>query len=67
MSEVDEIVNAAAEELHRGFDYFLCAVLRLRDDGYLEGVATRGMAFDRADGGGWSQPVESGSDRALRA
>ena len=60
MSEVDEIVNAAAEELHRGFDYFLCAVLRLRDDGYLEGVATRGMAFDRADGGGWSQPVESG-------
>ena len=28
MSEAEEIVNAAAEELHRAFGYFLCAVLR---------------------------------------
>ena len=49
------------------FGYFLCAVLRLRDDGYLECVAARGMAFDRADGGGWSQPRRVRSDRALPA
>jgi diguanylate cyclase (GGDEF)-like protein len=55
-----EILGAAAEELHRGFEYFLCAVLRRREDGYLESVAIRGLGRERIEGGSWSQPVESG-------
>ena len=55
-----ELVEAAVEELHRGFEYFLCALLRLRGDGYLESVAARGLGLERVEGGRWSQPVESG-------
>jgi diguanylate cyclase (GGDEF)-like protein len=60
LDDADEVVEAAVEELHRGFEYFLCAVLHLRDDGYLESVAARGLAVERIEGGRWSQPVESG-------
>jgi diguanylate cyclase (GGDEF)-like protein len=60
LSDPAAIVEAAVEELHRGFEYFLCAILRQRDDGYLESVATRGLAMERVEGGRWSQPVESG-------
>jgi diguanylate cyclase (GGDEF)-like protein len=60
LDDADEVVEAAVDELHRGFEYFLCAVLRLRDDGYLESVAARGLAVERIEGGRWSQPVESG-------
>jgi diguanylate cyclase (GGDEF)-like protein len=60
LSERDEILGAAAEELHRGFEYFLCAVLRRREDGYLESVAIRGVGLERVEGGSWSQPLESG-------
>jgi diguanylate cyclase (GGDEF)-like protein len=55
-----EIAEAAADELERGFEYFLCAILRLRADGYLESVASRGPASERLKGARWSQPVESG-------
>jgi diguanylate cyclase (GGDEF)-like protein len=60
LSEQAEIVDAAVDELHRAFDYFLCSVLRLRDDGYVESVAARGLALERIEAGRWSQPVESG-------
>ena len=60
LREVDEIVDAAVDELHRSFEYFLCAVLRTRSDGYVESVAARGLGLDRIEGGRWSQPVESG-------
>jgi GAF domain-containing protein len=60
LSDPHEIVDAAVDELHRGFEYFLCAVLRKRDDGYLESVAARGVGLERVGEGRWSQPVESG-------
>ncbi len=62
-----ELVEAAVEELHRGFEYFLCALLRLRDDGYLESVAARGLGLERVEGGRWSQPRGVRPDRTLRA
>jgi diguanylate cyclase (GGDEF)-like protein len=60
LSEQVEVVDAAVDELHRAFEYFLCSVLRLRDDGYVESVAARGLALERIEAGRWSQPVESG-------
>ena len=60
LSEQAEIVDAAVDELHRAFEYFLCSVLRLRDDGYVESVAARGLALERIEAGRWSQPLESG-------
>jgi GAF domain-containing protein len=60
LSEQVEIVDAAVDELHRAFEYFLCSVLRLRDDGYVESVAARGLALERIEAGRWSQPLESG-------
>jgi diguanylate cyclase (GGDEF)-like protein len=60
LSEVNEIVEAAVDELHRSFEYFLCAVLRTRNDGYVESVAARGLGLERIEAGRWSQPVESG-------
>ena len=60
LTDAGEAVAAAVEELDRYFDYFLCAVLRLRDDGYLESVAAAGDAVERVEGGRWSQPVASG-------
>ena len=60
LSEQAEIVDAAVDELHRAFDYFLCSLLHLRDDGYVESVAARGLALERIEAGRWSQPVESG-------
>ncbi len=56
----DEIAEAAVDELDRAFEHFLCAVLRLRDDGYVESIAARGPALERIEAGRWSQPVESG-------
>jgi diguanylate cyclase (GGDEF)-like protein len=60
LSDPHEIVDAAVDELHRGFEYFLCAVLRRRDDGYLESVAARGVGLERVGEGRWSQPLQSG-------
>jgi diguanylate cyclase (GGDEF)-like protein len=60
MQDVDEIVNAAVEELHRAFGYFLCAVIRLRDDGFVEGAALRGEPFIRLGEQSWSQPRHAG-------
>ncbi|MDQ5833341.1 MAG: diguanylate cyclase [Actinomycetota bacterium] len=60
LSDMSEIVEAAVDELHRSFEYFLCAVLRTRNDGYVESVAARGLGLERIEAGRWSQPVESG-------
>jgi diguanylate cyclase (GGDEF)-like protein len=60
LGDEDDIVAAAVDELHRGFEYFLCAVLRRRDDGYVESVAARGVGLDRVGDGRWSQPAQSG-------
>jgi diguanylate cyclase (GGDEF)-like protein len=60
MSDPQEIVEAVADELHRTFEYFLSAVMKVRGDGYLESVTTRGVAVERIEGGRWSQPLESG-------
>ena len=52
MTEPQAIVEAAVDELHRAFGYYLCAVIRIRDDGYVECAAGRGDAFARAGGAG---------------
>ena len=61
MTDPGEIARAAVEELHRAFGFYLCAVIRIRDDGYVEGAAGIGEAFERlVEQQGWSQPRDAG-------
>ena len=62
-----QIAEAAAAEIHGAFEYFLTAILRIRDDGRLESLAARGLALARLDGERWVQPLGAGLvGRALR-
>ncbi|HZN90794.1 MAG TPA: diguanylate cyclase [Thermoleophilaceae bacterium] len=62
-----QIAEAAAAEIHAAFEYFLTAILRIRDDGRLESLAARGLALARLDGERWVQPLGAGLvGRALR-
>jgi hypothetical protein len=61
MTDPREITDAAVEELNRAFGYYLCAVIRIRDDGYVEGAAGVGEAFERlVHEQGWCQPRDAG-------
>ncbi len=44
MTDPQAIIEAAVDELHRAFGYHHCAVVRLRDDGYVEQAVSRGAA-----------------------
>src|SRR5437764_1814075 len=59
MTDVDEIVEAAVDELHRAFGYFTCAVFRPVDTEMLEAAAGRGAAYERLQAP-WSQPLSAG-------
>jgi diguanylate cyclase (GGDEF)-like protein len=54
MTDPEEIIGAAVDELNRAFGYFLCAIVRIREDNYVEAVASRGTA---PPAGGESQPL----------
>jgi diguanylate cyclase (GGDEF)-like protein len=54
------IVQAAVDEVQRAFQFALTAILRVRDDGYVESVAMRGVALRRLGVERWAQPLESG-------
>lgn len=47
MTGVDEIVEAAVDELHRAFGYLTCAVVRPAGEDTIEAVAGRGVAYER--------------------
>ncbi len=67
LSDPVRIAEAVVEELDRGFEYFLSAILRLRGDGYLESVAVAGVGFLRLGIDRWAQPRDSGLiGRAVR-
>jgi GAF domain-containing protein len=67
MTDVEQIWDAAADELHRAFGYFCVAIIRLRDDGHVESVAGRGAPFLALGEQSWSQPSGDGLiGRALR-
>jgi diguanylate cyclase (GGDEF)-like protein len=60
MQDARDIVGAAVEELHRAFGYYLCAVVQLRDDDFVEAVALRGDAFVKLGERAWTQPRNTG-------
>jgi diguanylate cyclase (GGDEF)-like protein len=68
MTVVEEIVEAAVEELHRAFGYFTCAVVRRsEDEESINLLAGRGVAYADETVAEWSQPVSSGViGRSLR-
>jgi response regulator RpfG family c-di-GMP phosphodiesterase len=49
MTDPDEIIEAAVDELERAFGYFFCAIVRIREDNYIEAVAWRGPARVRGE------------------
>jgi len=59
MTDVQAILEATVEELHRAFGYFLCAAVR-DEDGMVSAAAVRGDAFLRLGLQGWRQPRETG-------
>jgi diguanylate cyclase (GGDEF)-like protein len=60
MTDVDDVLEAAADELHRAFGYFCVAMIRLREDGMVEAAALRGAPFLRLLERSWSQPRDAG-------
>jgi diguanylate cyclase (GGDEF)-like protein len=60
MTDVQEILDAVVEELHRAFGYYCCAAVRLRPDGHVESAAGRGDLFLALASREWSQPREVG-------
>ena len=60
LSDPKQLADAVADELDRGFEHFLCAVLRVRDDRKVESVAVRGVAFERLGIDGWTQSIDTG-------
>ena len=60
MTDTEAIVEATVEELHRAFDFHLCAVVRIREDDSVEAVAVRGEQFLRLGDPHWSQPRSAG-------
>jgi diguanylate cyclase (GGDEF)-like protein len=62
MTVVDDIVDAAVEELHRAFGFFTCAVVRRSEDGEsIELAAGRGAAYPLSQGDDvWRQPIGAG-------
>ena len=59
MTDVEAILDATVEELHRAFGYFLCAVVR-DQGGRVNAAAVRGDAFLRLGLQNWNQPREHG-------
>ena len=67
MTTPQPILDAAVEELHRAFGYYLCTIVRIRQDGYVESVAGRGEPYVKLGGQRWYQPRDAGLiGRALR-
>jgi GAF domain-containing protein len=60
MTDPREILEAAVEELNEAFGWYLCAILRIDNEGYLESVAVRGGAVRRLPDSPWSQPLATG-------
>ena len=60
MTAPQPILEAAVEELHRAFGYYLCAIVRIRQDDYVESVAGRGEPYARLGGQRWYQPRDAG-------
>jgi len=60
MTDVQAIHEAVVEELHESFGYFLCAVVRIREDGTVHCAAGRGEAFEQLERIAWHQPADHG-------
>ena len=60
MTDPQEILDTAVEELHRAFGYFVCAIVRIREDDYFDAVARRGQGLPRIGGPATARPRAAG-------
>ena len=60
MTEPAAILESAMDELSRAFGYTACAVIRVREDGFVDCAAGRGEASDQVRAERWGQPRNAG-------
>ncbi len=60
MTDPDEILDAAVEELHRAFGFFCVAVIRIRPDGLVEAAGMRGAPLTRPLEPPRTEPADAG-------
>jgi diguanylate cyclase (GGDEF)-like protein len=60
MTDPADVLEAAADELHRAFGYFCAAVIRIREDATVEAATLRGAPFLRLMEQRWRQPLDTG-------
>ena len=60
MTDPRQILDAAVDELHRAFGYYLCAIVQIREDNYVEAVARRGQGLPHVSGRPSAQPRAAG-------
>ncbi len=56
MTDPLDITEAVVDELHRAFGYYLCAAVRVHDDGHVAAEAWRSEDVERRGEDRWSQP-----------
>jgi diguanylate cyclase (GGDEF)-like protein len=60
MTGADEIIDAVVDELHRAFGFYVCHVVRIREDEMVVSIAGRGELFDQVDDQAWEQTQSEG-------
>ena len=60
MTDPQEIADAVVDELNWAYGYYLCAVIRIREDDHVEVMSVRGEQFTRLGQQAWSQPRDVG-------
>jgi diguanylate cyclase (GGDEF)-like protein len=60
MTRADEILEGVVDELHRAFGYFICHVVRVRENRIVTSVAGRGDMYGQLKHPHWEQELTAG-------
>jgi diguanylate cyclase (GGDEF)-like protein len=60
MTGADEIIDAVVDELHRAFGFYVCHIVRIREDDVVVNIAGRGELYDNLEEQCWEQPQSAG-------
>jgi diguanylate cyclase (GGDEF)-like protein len=60
MTGADEIIDAVVDELHRAFGFYVCHIVRIREDEMVVNIAGRGELYDSLEDQHWEQAQSAG-------
>jgi diguanylate cyclase (GGDEF)-like protein len=60
MTGADDIIDAVVDELHRAFGFYVCHVVRIREDAMVVNIAGRGELYERLEDQHWEQAQSEG-------